>query len=87
MPFMDVHAGYRVNNLSYTQTPFETLGSPGDFQLTGSAPAGATDLDLGDGGGGCPDCVVSATLDERGEMESASSWRLASLGQFLHHGG
>jgi hypothetical protein len=71
-PFMDVHAGYRVNNLSFTQAPAETLGVPSGVGVTNGDSSGLSGIGVGDpGGGGCPDCGTAAINGVGGEMEAS----------------
>lgn len=72
MPFLNVHAGYRVDNLSFTHTGFTTLSVPaGSFTAVGGG-GGATGIANGPGQG-CPGCATQATGDDglSGETESA----------------
>jgi hypothetical protein len=73
MPFMDVHAGYRVNNLSFTQEAIAPLGgSPGGPILPidggGSGSVGAA---MGGTGDDCTECSPSAIIGPNGEAESS----------------
>jgi hypothetical protein len=42
MPFMDVHAGYRVNNLSFAQEPLQIAAASGSYPTAGGG--GTTEL-------------------------------------------
>jgi len=73
MPFMNVHAGYRVNNLSFSQETIQlTSLSPGVMIPEGQGQAGISDL-------GpkpptiCPECQTNATAGDgsTGELESS----------------
>jgi hypothetical protein len=72
LPFMNVHAGYRVQNLSFTYGSATTLSSPpAGPQIESPGSSGLTGLDEGDTGTPCPGCAPNALAGDQGELESA----------------
>jgi len=70
MPFVNVHAGYRVNNTSFTHELVSTAGAPG--QLITTAGAGAmTTLQEGGPAASCDGCAPMATSSDSGQVESS----------------
>jgi hypothetical protein len=71
LPFMNVHAGYRVNNLSFTQETIQVAGVGTDVQPEGAGGSGFSGMAPG-GTAGCTDCTPNAAGDgTSGEAESA----------------
>jgi hypothetical protein len=79
LPFMDVHAGYRVNSLSFMRTvdpspsgtPTQLFPVGGGSGTSKAAPAS---------GGGCPGCSSNATTWDPGDSEAQSSGFFLGLG-------
>jgi hypothetical protein len=70
MPFMNVHAGYRVNSVSYTRRTDQISGSPGGF-APASGGGGVSAFTPGSGAA-CSGCASSAVgLGEAGETETS----------------
>lgn len=73
MPFMDVHAGYRVNNMSFTQEAVAPLSGPpgGPILPIGGDKSGNVGVEISGGDDDCPDCSPSAIVGPNGEAESS----------------
>lgn len=71
MPFMDVHAGYRVTNLSFTETPLAPLGNPGTLDRVSSTTSGGVTTPSMGGGDGCIGCQSAAISTFGGETQSS----------------
>jgi len=71
LSFMDVHAGYRANNLSYSLAAPTTLGAPGQFSSNTPASGAISGIDATPAGEPCIDCDPNAVITEGGENESA----------------
>jgi hypothetical protein len=70
MPFMNVHAGYRVNGLSFNHETFTTASLPDNsFDVSGNSGGMAG---LGEGpDSGCVDCVTEMVAVGASETESS----------------
>jgi hypothetical protein len=74
MPFMDVHAGYRVNSMSFTQQTVAPLSGPsaGGILPVGGGGSGNAGAVWGGSDDDCVDCSPSAAIiGPNGEAESS----------------
>jgi len=70
MPFMNVHAGYRVNGLSFTHETFTPASVPNDFFSSSGVPGGMTGFDEGPEPS-CADCTEEMIAPGASETESS----------------